>query len=483
MSIKKPYPTPDNRLVRKYGDRQGSFYTFYPMNGLWRDSAGAASYLDAIDELIESRPEAPLSIYLHFPFCMKQCLFCHCFTVISSDRDEHGKFIDYMLKELAILQRHFDKRGFKPNFRELHFGGGSPSIIGEHDFRRVWRALEPMLKAEDLYECTIEIDPRFDMTTKRMRFYHDMGIDRISFGVQDFNLGVGKIINRVNPPDMLASLLTDEVRAMFKSINFDLIYGLPGQTADDFKETVKNAIRLDPDRLAVYVLGNRPDIYRHHQAFKKHYMASSVETSAMFTDAVNELLDNGYEFIGIDHMAKPGDVLAMAKKRGTLFRNAIGYTPGRSSDIIGLGPSSMGIVGHHYFQNYYTLPSYYEALDRDELPVVRGFIAGDDDVLRREIMFDIVLYEKISKAKFRDRYGIDDFDAYFATEVEMLEEFVEDGLVEIDADEIRITDVGRFYQRQVCKVFDLYDRKSGYKHSREFEDGKTALDRRIQLKS
>ena len=221
MSIKKPYQAPDEGLIKKYGDRQGSFYTFYPMNGLWKDEAGASAYLEAIDEMIETRPDAPLSLYLHFPFCMKQCLFCHCFTVISGDKDDHGKFIDYMLKELEILQQHFDKRGFKPNFRELHFGGGSPSIISEDDFRRIWKALEPMLRAEDLYECTIEIDPRYEMSVDRMRFYHDMGVDRISFGVQDFNPNVGKIINRVNPPEMLEPLLTDEVRSMFKSINFD----------------------------------------------------------------------------------------------------------------------------------------------------------------------------------------------------------------------------------------------------------------------
>ncbi|MBT3237397.1 MAG: oxygen-independent coproporphyrinogen III oxidase [Rhodospirillaceae bacterium] len=483
MSIKKPYQAPDEGLIKKYGDRQGSFYTFYPMNGLWKDEAGASAYLEAIDEMIETRPDAPLSLYLHFPFCMKQCLFCHCFTVISGDKDDHGKFIDYMLKELEILQQHFDKRGFKPNFRELHFGGGSPSIISEDDFRRIWKALEPMLRAEDLYECTIEIDPRYEMSVDRMRFYHDMGVDRISFGVQDFNPNVGKIINRVNPPEMLEPLLTDEVRSMFKSINFDLIYGLPSQTSEDFKQTVQDAIRLNPDRLAVYVLGNRPDIYRHHQSFNKHYMAASIETSGMFVDAVNEFLENGYEFIGIDHMAKPTDVLAIAKKEGTLFRNAIGYTPGRSSDIIGVGPSSMGIVGDHYFQNYYTLPSYYEALDRDELPVVRGFVASDDDVLRREIMFDVVLYEKISKAKFRDQYGVENFDEYFAPELKELAEFVTDRLVEIDADEIRITDTGRFYQRQVCKVFDLYDREHGYTHSREFDDGTAALDRKVQLQT
>ena len=479
----KTYSKPDKRLVKKYGDRKGSFYTFYPMNGLWSEAHGVSSYKAALDELIRTRPNAPLSLYLHFPFCMKQCFFCHCFTVISRDTQDHSKFIDYLLKELDILRRYFDERDFTPNFRELHFGGGSPSIIGEEDFRRIWRALEPMVRAEDLYECTIEIDPRYDASVERLKFYHAMGIDRISFGIQDFNPEIGKIINRVNPPEMLEPLLTDDVREMFKSINFDLIYGMPNQTPKQFKETIQQAIRLNPDRLAVYVFGHRPDIYRHQQAFAKYRLPDSYESASVFVDAVNEFLDHGYEFIGLDHLAKAVDPLVIAKNKGTLFRNAIGYTPGRSSNIIGLGPSSMGIIGPHYFQNYYTLPSYYEALDRGKLPIVRGFLASDDDIVRREIMFNFILYEMVDKADIQEKFPLKDFDDYFAVELELLAEFVEDGLVDIDDKRIRITDAGRFYQRQVCQIFDVYDRAHGYRHSREFEDGRTALDRRLQLSS
>ncbi len=477
----KSYQSPDKKLVEKYGTRQGSFYTFYPMNGLWNEQHGASSYKTALEELIKTRPNAPLSLYLHFPFCMKQCFFCHCFTVISGNTQDHSKFIDYLLKELEILRQFFDAQGFTPNFRELHFGGGSPSIIGKEDFRRVWQALEPMVKVENLYECTIEIDPRYNANVDQLKFYHDMGIDRISFGVQDFNPDIGKIINRVNPPEMLEPLLTDEVRSMFKSINFDLIYGMPNQTPELFRETVQHAIRLNPDRLAVYIFGHRPDIYRHQQAFDKYRLPDTYESACVFVEAVNQFLDSGYEFVGVDHMAKSTDVLAIAKKEGTLFRNAIGYTPGRSSDIIGLGPSSMGIVGPHYFQNYYTLPSYYEALDRGDLPIVRGVLVNDDDILRRAVMFDIILYEKLEKVKIQNTFSIENFDDYFAEELELLTEFVEDGLVEIDDTEIRVTDVGRFYQRQICKIFDIYDRAQGYRHSREFEDGRAALDRKVQL--
>lgn len=479
--MKKPYLKPSKDLVKKYGDRKGSFYTFYPMNGLWKEEIGGSEYLSAIDQLIDERPDAPLSLYLHFPFCVKQCLFCHCMTVISGNQDHHNSFIDYMLRELDLLHQHFKSRGFKPNFRELHFGGGSPSIIADEDFKRIWEALSPMLLPEDLYECTIEIDPRYGASIERLRYYRSLGIDRISFGIQDFDKEVGKIINRENPPEMIEALLTDEVREMFTSINFDLIYGLPQQTPEKFKKTVKEAIRLNPDRLAVYVIGHRPDIHKHQRAFEKYYMADSHENSHMFVDAVNEFIDNGYDFIGIDHLAKSTDVLSIAKKNGTLFRNAIGYTPGRSSDIIGLGPNSMGIIGSSYFQNCYTLPTYYEAIDRGELPIVRGFIANDDDLVRREVTFDIVLYERIDKQKISREFNLESFDKYFEDELIELEEFKQDGLVEIHADEIIVTDVGRFFQRQICQVFDLYNRRQGYTYSREFEDGRTALDRKVQM--
>ncbi|MDA9991310.1 oxygen-independent coproporphyrinogen III oxidase [Paracoccaceae bacterium] len=479
--MKKVYLKPKKDLIEKYGDRQGSFYTFYPMNGLWREDVGGNDYLNAIDQLIQQRPESPLSLYIHFPFCIKQCLFCHCMTVISSRKGDHHKFVDYMLRELDLLHRHFKSKGFKPNFKELHFGGGSPSIIPDEDFLRIWEALKPMLQPEDLSECTIEIDPRYGASIERLRFYRSLGIDRISFGVQDFDEEVGKIINRVNPEEMIEALLTDEVRQMFTSINFDLIYGLPQQTPEKFKKTVRTAIRLNPDRLAVYVIGHRPDIYKHQRAFEKYYMADSHESAIMFVDAVNEFIANGYDFIGIDHLAKSTDVLSIAKKDGTLFRNAIGYTPGRSVDIIGLGPSSMGIVGGNYFQNCYTLPTYYDAIDRGELPIIRGFESNLDDLIRREVMFDIVLVERIDKKKITAEFKIENFDKYFRNELKALKEFEQDGLVSMHEEEIRVTDVGRFFQRQICQVFDVYNRQLGYTHSREFDDGKTGLDRKVQM--
>jgi len=475
---------PPDEIISKYGDRKGSFYTYYPMTGLWSENIGPDNLIDGLADLMKNRGDDPVSLYIHFPFCAKQCIFCQCFTVISGDKSAHSKFISYMLREIGMLKALFEEHSYTPNVREVHFGGGSPSIIQEDDFTRLVDALCDISGIEslaELDEVTIEIDPRFDIGEERMQFYHDQGVNRISFGVQDFNPEIGKIMNRVNPVEMIDEILTDDVRAMFRSINFDLIYGLPEQTRESFRDTISDAIRLNPDRLAVCVLGHRPDVFRHQNAFEKHIFADSRERTQMFVDTVNSLGAAGYDHIGIDYFSKKKDDLSVAKNDGTLFRNAQGYTPGRSIDLIGIGPSSMGIMGEYYFQNFYTLPEYYEHIDAGEFPVVRGWKASADDMLRREVMFDFILFDAIDKTKFNNKYDID-FDDYFSVEMEWMGDFIDDGLIEDSGDVIRMTENGRLYQRQVCALFDTYVRSgSSYKHSREFDNGRNGFNRNIQI--
>ncbi|MHA1598898.1 MAG: oxygen-independent coproporphyrinogen III oxidase [Alphaproteobacteria bacterium] len=476
---------PPEEIINKYGDRKGSFYTYYPMTGQWNEGIGPDNFIDGLTDLMDNRSTDPVSLYLHFPFCMKQCIFCQCFTVISGDQTAHGKFISYMLREIDMLKKVFKEHSYVPNVREVHFGGGSPSIIQPEDFKRLTKALcdiSGIDSLSELDEVTIEIDPRYDVSKEKMRFYHDQGINRISFGVQDFNPKIGKIMNRVNPADMIESILTDDVRAMFKSINFDFIYGLPEQTQESFKESIDAAIRLQPDRMAVCVLGHRPDVFRHQNAFEKYSFADTREKTKMFVDTVNSLGQAGYDHIGIDYFSKKTDDLSVAKNEGTLFRNAQGYTPGRSIDLIGIGPSAMGIIGEYYFQNYYTLPEYYEHIDAGKFPVVRGWKASEDDMMRREVMFDFILFDAIDKAKFNDNYDID-FDSYFSVEMEELADFIDDGLIEDTDGMIRMTENGRLYQRQVCSLFDVYVRAGKtYKHSREFENGRKGFNREVQVK-
>lgn len=468
-------PRPSDFLVEKYDAKSTSFYTFYPAVGHWTESTNTDSYSMAWTELIEKRPTTPLSLYLHFPYCPKQCFFCHCFTIISRNQDDYSRFIDKMLAELDLLITLFERKSFTPNFTELHFGGGSPTAISQTDFDRILVRLSRLLNIHALEEVAIEIDPRFGGGPEALHAYHAKGINRISIGVQDFNKDVGAASNRVNSAEMVEKLLSAEVRRIFKSINLDLIYGLALQTEEKFQYTLDSAIRLNPDRLAVYTMGFRPDLLPQHAALKVKDLPSLRQKVDMSVMAVNTLTSAGYEFIGIDHYAKPTDILTIAKKNGTLFRNAIGYTQGRSVDIIGIGPSAMSTIGNYYFQNHYALPSYFGKIEQGSFPILRGYQASRDDLIRRRIIFDIILYDGlIDKSRVNQDYAID-FEEYFAFELDILREFEIDNLIMQNDHVVSVTDLGRLYQRQLCEVFDRFVHNGmNYKHSREVAESRRA---------
>ena len=360
---------------------------------------------------------------------------------------------------------------------------GSPSNLSKENFSRLFSAIRSFSSSNNFEECALEIDPRYNVNKDKLYFYAEQGINRISFGIQDFDKEIGKIVNRINSVEDIKNLLSQEVRNLFDSVNFDLIYGMPQQTLNSWLSTIDKAIELDPDRLAVYVWGFRPDLYPHMKALKKYERAGPQLQMKMFVGAVNKFINNGYDFIGIDHMAKPNDVLFKAKKQGTIDRNAIGYTPGRAKDVIAVGPNSMSTVGNYYFQNFHFMKKYYSSIDSGHLPLVRGFEAKHDDLLRRDIIFNIILHSTVVYSKIQKNYDLNNFWDYFSLELKNLKEMENDSLVIIHDDKLEVTPTGRFFQRHICKIFDKYDRELGYRYSREFEDGKAAFDRNAQLKS
>jgi oxygen-independent coproporphyrinogen-3 oxidase len=477
------YALPPSGLIEEYSKKKGSFYSFYPMVGLWSESIGENSYSAAIDELVKTDPHKPIALYLHFPFCATQCLFCHCFTIISKKDDDHSKIVDYLIKEIDLLKMLFEKKNFIPNIQEVHFGGGSPSNMSRKNFSRLFTAIKSMSPQSKLLECALEIDPRYNIDREQLHFYADQGVSRISFGIQDFDKRIGKIINRINSADMIEELLDGDVRPRFKSINFDLIYGMPEQTLDSWCKTIDRAILLEPDRLAVYVFGFRPDLYPHMKTLEKYKLADAHEQMDMFVNAVNKFIDHGYEYLGVDHMSKPTDSLAIAKKNGRINRDAIGYSPGRARDILAIGPNSMSTLGSYYFQNYHTMSSYYGSIDSDQLPIVRGYEADSDDILRRDVIFQIILHSRIDFYKFEEKYDIESFTNYFAFELKNCTEMQREGLIILDHKSLTLTNIGRFFQRHVCRIFDKHDKELGYRYSRDFNDGKAAFDRSAQLRS
>jgi len=449
-------------LVKKY-DVKTSYYTDYPPLGLWLDSYKDTDYIKSMEGLIAKKEREPLLLYLHFPYCPRLCTYCQCYHLITQDRAKVKEFLAHLYIEINLLHIFFKKHSYKPLIKEIHLGGGSPSFLDTKEFDELIENLKKIVDFDELAEFTIEIDPR-QVNRDRMVYYHEKGINRISFGVQDFDPNVQKAVNRIQPPEMVADLLVPEIRRLFKTVNFDIIYRLPLQTRESFRKTIDTVIKLSPDRIALCVLGYRPDIFKHQRLLKESDIPEIYESTIIFIEAMQNLLDNGYLRIGLDHFAKPVDELGKALKNKTLHRNALGYTPGRYKDMIGIGPSSMAKIGDCYFQNEYLLDTYYSALKNNKFPILRGYRLNKDEIIRRELMHKLLCYFSLNFKDIENKYQID-FKKYFKRELDDLDEFVNEGIIELRGDSIISTEIGTLFLRHVCRVFDNLG--MDYKHSRE----------------
>lgn len=452
----------DRKIIDKY-DRLTSFYTDFPPLGLWMDSRKEGDYIKALSEAVKEKERSPRILYLHFPYCPRLCTYCQCYHLITQDHKKVKEFLKHLYLEIELLDQFFKKHSYKPFFKEIHLGGGSPSFLDTEEFDELMENLKKIVDFNEVVEFTIEIDPR-QIDRDRMFYYHKKGINRVSFGVQDFDPDVQKAVNRIQPPEMLKNLLTPDIRKLFKTVNFDIIFGLPRQTRESFKKTIDTVIELSPDRIALCVLGYRPDIFNHQNSLVKSEIPDAYERMMINIQALQDLMDNGYLRIGIDHLAKLTDDLGIALKSKRLHRNALGYTPGRCIDIIGLGPSSMTRLGDYYFQNMYSLEKYYRELENNRLPILRGYKVNKDQIIRRDIMHELLKYFIVSFKEIEERYNID-FKTYFDFELKELSKFVEDGFIKVDNEGIRATTLGTLFLRFVCKVFD--NLHEDYKHSRE----------------
>lgn len=475
----------DFELLKKYAVRRGSWYTLYPYQAQWHEEpdTAPANAEAAIDEYLETSNGSPLAVYTHFPFCERQCFFCQCATVISRDKAMHRRVLEDMRREIEWYADKFAKTGIQPNIRELHFGGGSPSILNESDFEYFVESLKLVVDFDKLDECSIEIDPRFNVAPDKLDFYADMGIDRISFGVQDFDEKVMCAINRVNPPEMIAGFLDHPARKRFQSVNFDILYRLPFQTVDGHRDTIERLIEFKPERVNICQLGHRPDVFPHQRAYRSEDMATIEETIEMKEVSTALMVEAGYERIGFDHFALPEDSFSKAKAAGTLHRNAMGYSTGNCIDILGIGPSAISTLGNWYVQNYYMLPQYRDMLAEQDLPAIRYLRCTNDDMTRRQIIYDFFMYGSIDKRQIESRFGISDFDQYFAADIGRLSELFEDGLAEDLPDVLRLTDSGFINPRHASEAFDTFLHGKGvpYAHSREVGDGRKSFDRKTQI--
>ena len=440
----------DLDLIRRL-DKNGPRYTSYPTADRFVDTFNADTYSQWLAKREVGGISRPLSLYIHIPFCNTLCFYCACNKVITKDKSKAAVYVDYLIREMTMQAKLLGKGQV---VEQLHFGGGTPTFLSDDEIRKVMAAIRENFKLVDEGEYSIEIDPR-KVSVDTIALLGAEGFNRISLGVQDFDDEVQRAVNRIQSEEETLRVIHAARANGFKSVSIDLIYGLPKQTLAGFAVTLDRVIAADPDRLSIYNYAHMPTIFKPQRRIHEEDLPEPQVKLDILSMAVDKLTAAGYVYIGMDHFAKPEDELAVAQRQGRLHRNFQGYSTHSDCDLIALGVSSIGKIGPTYSQNYRDLERYYEALDKDRLPIMRGMELNADDLVRRAIIQALMCHFELSKASFNIAYLID-FDAYFAAEMEELREYEREGLLEISKEWISVTPKGRMLIRNICMVFDKY---------------------------
>ena len=440
----------DLELIRRL-DKNGPRYTSYPTADRFVKTFDADSYSQWLSKRGSGGAERPISLYIHIPFCNTLCFYCACNKVITKDRSKSGEYVRYLIKEMAMQAKLL---GAAQVVEQLHFGGGTPTFMSDGEIREVMAAIRQHFKLVSDGEYSIEIDPR-KVSDETVALLGQTGFNRISIGVQDFDEEVQKAVNRIQSEEETLRVINAARANGFKSVSIDLIYGLPKQTLAGFGRTLDKVIAANPDRLSIYNYAHMPTIFMPQRRIHEAELPEPQVKLDILSMAVKKLTGAGYVYIGMDHFAKPEDELAIAQRQGRLHRNFQGYSTHSDCDLIALGVSAIGKVGPTYSQNYRELEDYYAALDRDQLPIMRGLELNADDLVRRAIIQALMCHFEISKELFNSIYQID-FDKYFATEMQELADYQKEGLLEMTAQRIAVTPKGRMLIRNICMVFDKY---------------------------
>lgn len=437
-------------LIRRF-DRLGPRYTSYPTADRFHAGFGERSYLRHLEARATRTDNPPLSVYLHIPFCESLCYFCACNKIITKDHSRSTEYLRYLGKEVALVSSRI---GSDRRTAQLHFGGGTPTFLRQAELRDLMNMLRSHFDFTPDAELGIEIDPR-TVNDDTLAMLADLGFNRTSFGVQDFDPAVQEAVNRIQPLDMVERAMSASRKAGFVSVNTDLIYGLPKQSLKSFDRTLDHVIRLSPDRIALYNYAHLPSRFKAQRQIVGTDLPSAEERLQIFLMSTRRLLDAGFVYIGLDHFAKPDDELNKARLDGSLHRNFQGYTTRADCDLIGFGVSAIGKVGHSYNQSVRTVNAYYQHLEAGTLPVEKGFELTMDDVLRRQVIMQLMCSGPLDFAAINRTYQID-FRTYFAHELSLLQQYEEAELIRIDDGGIQVTPKGRMFVRAVAMVFDRY---------------------------
>ena len=439
-------------LLRRH-DVAGPRYTSYPTADRFVEAFGPDDYVRALQQRRSGAAAMvlPLSIYVHVPFCESLCYYCACNKIITKHHDRAAEYLRYLAREVDL---HTAQLGTGQVVSQLHLGGGTPTFLSDAELRELMGMLKRSFTLAPGGEYSIEVDPR-TIDASRLDTLAELGFNRLSFGVQDFDPAVQKAVHRVQPAEQVFALVQAARERGFESVNVDLIYGLPQQTPESFARTLQQVNELRPDRIALYAYAHLPERFKPQRRIATAELPGAAAKLSMLADAMARFMGAGYVYVGMDHFALPNDALAVAQRQGRLHRNFQGYSTQPDCDLIGLGVSSIGRIGATYSQNAKTLEEYYDAIDHGRFAVVRGLALSRDDLVRRTVIMALmcqgeVLYESINLA-----YLID-FRSYFAAEIETLHELEEQGLVSLDAAGIQVTPTGWFFVRAVAMVFDRY---------------------------
>lgn len=444
----------DADLIARY-EGSGPRYTSYPTADRFAEGSVGQQYEHALSLRQQATPDVPLSLYIHVPFCDTVCYYCACNKIATKDRTRADLYLDYLQKEIQLVRSRFTKA---PSVSQLHLGGGTPTFLTNAQLERLMRMLQASFELLPTAECSIEIDPR-RLNAGALALLSKHGFNRMSLGVQDLDPAVQKAVNRIQPAELTETVL-DQARSLgFRSINIDLIYGLPLQSTETMRRTLETVLQWRPDRIALYSYAHLPERFMPQRRIEVSALPSGATKLAMLKLAVDTLLAAGYVYIGMDHFALPGDELAQSLVNGTLQRNFQGYATQADCDLIALGVSAISRIGQTYAQNHRVLQDYYDALDRSELPLNKGLTMTNDDEIRRAVIHDLLCQSEIEIPEFEKRWNIE-FAEYFEQELEQLQSLVSDGLVSLNESEIIITPRGRFLARIVAMRFDRHLREA-----------------------
>lgn len=451
----------NNDLIKKY-DKSGPRYTSYPTAIQFSENFTEEDYYQQVK--LSNERNTPLSLYFHIPFCDTICYYCGCNKIVTKNRNHAQPYLNALYKELALQGALFKATRV---VHQLHWGGGTPTFISHAQMTELMEQTRRhfTLLDDDSGEYSIELDPR-EVNGSSINLLRKLGFNRISLGVQDFNPKVQQAVNRIQSYKETQDVILAARKNKFHSISLDLIYGLPFQTVTSFNETVDKVLDLEPDRLSVFNYAHLPEMFKTQRQINADDLPSAEDKLAILQQVTNKLINAGYEYIGMDHFAKPSDELAVAQKEGKLYRNFQGYSTNSDCDLVAMGVTSIGKIADSYSQNIKTIKEYTAILDSGQLPIYRGISLSQDDILRREVINQLICHFELSFRKIENDFSVN-FSDYFSAELKQLKEMQDDSLLELTKNKILVLPEGKLLIRNICMVFDIYLKKTaGQKFSK-----------------